>query len=76
MTVERQNCSLDSRLVVEPGYLSVSLPKLNVVAVNELLCLFRGLGIVGAFERKRVEEMAVWTDGVNAVFRHVAAPFE
>jgi hypothetical protein len=25
------------------GYLAVALPKLNIVAVNKLLCLFHGL---------------------------------
>jgi hypothetical protein len=30
---------LDFWLVVELGYLAVALPKLNIVAVNKLLCL-------------------------------------
>ena len=40
---------LDFRLALEPGYLAVALPKFNVMAINELLCLFRGFYIVGAF---------------------------
>jgi hypothetical protein len=35
-------------LLVEPGYLAVALPKLNVVAVNKLFRLFHSLGIVSA----------------------------
>jgi hypothetical protein len=60
----------------EHGYLSVALPKLNVVAVNKLFCLFRGFGIVGAFEWNRLEEMLIRPDEVNAVIRHGAAPLD
>jgi len=61
MTESRVNCSFRTgfRLVVEPGYLPVALPKLNVVAINKLFCPFRGLGIVGAIELNRLKEMAV-----------------
>jgi hypothetical protein len=39
--------------------LPVTLPKLHIMPVNKLLCLFRGLDIIGAFEWNRVEEMAI-----------------
>jgi hypothetical protein len=61
---------LDFRLLVEPGYLAVALPKLSVVAINKLLCSFRSLGIVGANEFNRCEEMTVGTDDISAIFRH------
>ena len=50
---------LDFRLVIEPGYLAVTLPKLNVVAVSKLFRLFHSHGIVGALERNRAVEMAI-----------------
>jgi hypothetical protein len=34
--------------MIETGYLAGALPKLNVVTVNKLLCLFHGFVIVGA----------------------------
>jgi hypothetical protein len=61
--------------VPEPGDLAISLPELNVVTIGKLFRLFCGLEIVGAFEWNRAMKMPVGTDDVNAVFRHVAAPF-
>jgi hypothetical protein len=50
---------LDFRLVVQPGYLAGALPKLNVMAIDKLLCLFHGLAIIGAFQWNGVEKMAI-----------------
>jgi hypothetical protein len=36
---------LDFRLVIEPGYLTVALPKLDVMAINKLLGLLFGVSI-------------------------------
>jgi len=57
--------------VVEPGYLAVQLPKLNVMAVKKLFCLFHRLRIVYAVEWNHPVKMAVRTDDVSAVFRHL-----
>jgi hypothetical protein len=62
--------------VLEPGYLAGVMPKLNVVAINELFRPLHCLSIVGAFEWNCVVKMPVRIDDVNAVFRHVAAPFD
>jgi hypothetical protein len=45
--------------VIEPGDLPVALPKLNVVAVDKLLCLFRGVAIIDALEGNRLLKMTV-----------------
>jgi hypothetical protein len=50
---------LNFRPVIESRYLAVALPKFNVVAINKLLSLFLGLGIIGAFEWNRAVKMAV-----------------
>jgi hypothetical protein len=50
---------LELRLVVERRNLAVALPKLNVVAINKLFCLFPGLGIVVTFEGNEVVKMTV-----------------
>jgi hypothetical protein len=42
--------------VVEPGYLPVALPKLNVVTINELFGLRLGRIVIGAFERNGTVE--------------------
>jgi hypothetical protein len=60
--------------VLELGYLAVTLPKLNVVPVDKLRCPFHGCFVVGAFDCVRVEKVAVGSDDVNAIVRHVAAP--
>ena len=65
---------LDFWLVIEPDYLSVALPKLNVMAVHKLLCFFLGLCIIGAVEMNRTVKMAVRSDHVSAIVRHGAAP--
>ena len=55
MTAKHPNGSLepDFWLMLERSDLAGALPELNVMAVNELLCLFRSFHIVGAFERNR-----------------------
>jgi hypothetical protein len=45
---------LDFRLVFEPGYLALALPKLNVMTVNKPPGLFHGLGIIGTDHFRRV----------------------
>ena len=55
---------------VEPANLASALPKLNVVAVNKLLGVFRSFGIIGALQFNDVDEVAVRTDGINAIVRH------
>jgi hypothetical protein len=61
-------------LVAEGRYLSVTLPKLKVVTVYKLFCLFLGLCVIGAIEVNRAVKMAVRADDVNAIIRHDAAP--
>jgi hypothetical protein len=56
--------------VVKPAYLAVPQSKLNVVAINKPFCQFHGLGIVGAIGFKRIEEIPVGADDINAIFRH------
>jgi hypothetical protein len=65
---------LDFWLVIELGYLSVALPKLNVVAVYKLLRLFLGLCVIGAVQVNRTVKMAIRSDDINAIIRHGAAP--
>jgi hypothetical protein len=36
--------------VIEPGYLSGTLPKLNIVVINQLPCLLHRRVIVGAIQ--------------------------
>lgn len=62
---------LDRNFMVKHRDFAVELPKLNVVTIKKPFCAFHGLGIVGAIERHRPVEMAVRTDEVSAVFRHV-----
>jgi hypothetical protein len=64
----------DFWLAVKNRDLAVALPKLNVVAINKLLRLFRGLIVVDADQRNGFLKTAVLTDSVCAIFRHVAAP--
>jgi hypothetical protein len=59
------------RLAVKPGYLTVQLPKLNIVSVNQLLGGFDCCVIVIAVENDRSDEMAVPADDVCAVVGHV-----
>jgi hypothetical protein len=61
---------LDFRLVIEPGYLTVALPKLDVMAINKLLGLLFGVSIVAAFEWNRIEEMPIHTDNIDAILCH------
>jgi hypothetical protein len=46
-------------LGVERRYLSVALPKLDIVTVDELLCQFNRRFIVGAVDLKCLHEVAV-----------------
>jgi hypothetical protein len=63
----------------EPTHESVTVPKLNVVAANELFGRFDGGGIVRVivqeFDSSGIE-MPVDADDIRAVVRHVAAPFD
>jgi hypothetical protein len=47
------------RLVVERSYLAGKLPKLDMMTVNQLLCLPTGYSVIRAFERNRVFELAI-----------------
>jgi hypothetical protein len=61
----------------EPTHESVTVPKLNVVAVNEFLGRFDGGGIVRVivqeFGSNRIE-MPIDADDVGAIIWHGAAP--
>jgi hypothetical protein len=39
---------------LEPGYLSGALPKLDMMAVDQLLCLHPGRVVIRAIERSRL----------------------
>jgi hypothetical protein len=63
----------------ESAHESVAVPKLNVVAVNELFDRFNGGGIVRVIVQKFRSngiERRVDTDDVGAIVRHGAAPFD
>jgi hypothetical protein len=45
--------------LVEPGYLSVALPQLNIVTVNKLFSPLDGFSIIGAVEMLRAMEVPV-----------------
>jgi len=63
----------------ESTHESVAVPKLNVVAINELFGRFNGGGIVRVIVQKfgsNEIEMPVDTDDVGAIVRHGAAPFD
>jgi hypothetical protein len=47
------------RFRLKRGYLSGALPKLDMVAVHELLCLQDGNIVIGAIERNRFMELTV-----------------
>ncbi len=55
-------------------YLSILLPKLDIVAVHELLCGFNCRSVVGAIEVYGVPEMAVPADDVGSIIAHVLHP--
>jgi hypothetical protein len=61
----------------EPTHESVAVPKLNVVALNELFGRFNGGGIVRVMVREfgyNGIEMPVDTDDVGAIIWHDSAP--
>jgi hypothetical protein len=60
----------------EHGYLTVALPKFNVMAVYKLLSPLLGCVIVLTFQRNRFLEMAVMADKVDAIIRHGTAPID
>jgi hypothetical protein len=58
----------DCFVTVEPGYLASVLPKLNVVPIDKLFCVFHGRSIVSAFNRNRLLKVAVRPDETNTIF--------
>jgi hypothetical protein len=60
--------------VVEPGYLPVALPKLNVVTVDELFCRLNRRFVIGAINANRPDEISKRANHVNSIFRHLRPP--
>jgi hypothetical protein len=60
----------------ESGDKSITVPKLNIVAINELFGGGYGGGIVWVIAEKfgPNKTMTVDTDDIGAIVRHVAAP--
>jgi hypothetical protein len=44
---------------LEPGYLSGALPKLDMMAVNQLLCLHHSYVVIRAIERNRFLKLTI-----------------
>jgi hypothetical protein len=49
---------------------SIQLPKLNVVTINELLSELDSFDIIGALQIDTTLDVAVWTHDVGAVILH------
>jgi hypothetical protein len=58
----------------KPGYPSSALPKLDMMAVNQLLCLHHSYVVIRAIERNRFLKLAIWTDDICTAIWHLAAP--
>jgi hypothetical protein len=56
---------------IEPGDPAISLPKFYVVTVDKLLSGFNCSVIVGTVERNGFREMAVMSNNVGSIVRHV-----
>jgi hypothetical protein len=50
--------------------LPIQLPKLNVVAINELLGELDSFDIIGALQIDTILDVAVWKHDVGAVIPH------
>jgi hypothetical protein len=57
--------------MLERSHLAGTFPKLNVAVIDETPRFFHGLRIVGTDQWNGVLKMAVITDEVCAVFRHM-----
>ena len=53
---------------------SIQLPKLNVVTINELLGELDSFGIIVALQIDTTLDVAVWTNDVGAVILHFLSP--
>jgi hypothetical protein len=60
--------------VVKDRHFAIKLPKLNVMAVELLFCLFQGLGVVDTIEEHGPVKMAIRTDDVNPIIDHATLP--
>ena len=64
------------RLAIKLGYHALALPKLDILAVDELLCGFNVRVDVRAIKLDRADKMAIVADDVNPIIgqlRHPAA---
>src|SRR5258707_14396776 len=59
---------------IEPRDQAISLPKLDIVSVDALLCRLNCRFVVGAIEENRLLEMSVAADDVNSIIRHPRLP--
>jgi hypothetical protein len=56
--------------MVKPDHETVAAPKLNVVAINEMLCPHGGICVAIGYECSEAGEMTVFIDNVSAVLDH------
>jgi hypothetical protein len=64
------------RFAIKLCYHALALPKLDILAVDELLCGFNGRVVVRAIKLDRADKMAIVADDVNPIIgqlRHPAA---
>lgn len=58
----------------EPGYPAITLPKLDVVPVDQLLCGFDRGAVILAIELDRPDEFAVIPNDINSILTHLRHP--
>jgi hypothetical protein len=62
------------RLAVELYDLAIPLPKLDAVAVHELLCRFNRRVVVGAIKLNHPHKVAVFPNDINSIIGHLRHP--
>jgi hypothetical protein len=62
------------RLAIKLGYHALALPKLDILAVDELLCGFNGRVVVRAIKLDRADKMAIVADDVNPIIGQLRHP--
>jgi hypothetical protein len=71
-TANRRICSFlfSRRLVVKTDHHPAAVPKLDIVAIEQPLCLIGCVIVVCANNRLEPDEMPVASDGVSPIFLH------
>jgi hypothetical protein len=59
--------------MVKHRHFPIKLPKLNVMAIKLLLCLFHGLFVVHTIEKHGPVKMTIRTNDVNPIIDHATS---